>query len=78
MRDLDPLTAALRGLPVRDAPPRQARAILARAQDVLAAHQARPSLLELIWGRIVAPTLVTATVASYLVWAVTAAGALYR
>jgi hypothetical protein len=32
----------------------------------------------LLWSRLLAPTLVSATVASYLVWAVSAAGALYH
>jgi hypothetical protein len=79
MPDTDPLTHALRDLPVHDVTPARSRAILAQAQTVLARHTAsKPSWIETVWERFVAPTLVTATVASYLVWAVTAAGALYR
>jgi hypothetical protein len=79
MPDTDPLTRALRELPAYDVTPPRSRAILAEAQALLATHTAsRPSWIETAWERFVAPTLVTATVASYLVWAMTAAGALYH
>jgi hypothetical protein len=79
MRDIDPLTVALRDLPVQDVSPVRSRAILAEAQSILASHgMSEPSWIDVLWSRFVAPTLVTATVASYLVWAMTAAGALYR
>jgi len=79
MPDTDPLTQALRDLPAYDVAPPRARAVLAEAQAVLARHTAsEPSWFETAWERVLAPTLVTATVASYLVWAMTAAGALYR
>jgi hypothetical protein len=79
MRDIDTLTRALRELPVHDVDAGKSRSILAVAQATLARHdEKQPSLFDILWARFVAPTLVTATVASYLVWAMTAAGALYR
>jgi hypothetical protein len=79
MRDLDPLTQALRELPVLDVDPARSRDILARAQATLLRRaEPRPSAFDALWARFVAPTLVTATVASYLVWAVSASSALYR
>jgi hypothetical protein len=79
MRDIDPLTRALRGLTVHDVNPHRSRAILADARGAMVQRAERgPSWLDAIWTRFMAPTLVTATVASYLVWALTAAGALYR
>jgi len=78
MLDTDPVTEALRELPVLDLAPGKARAILARAEALLAKPEARTPWLDVVWARFVGPTLVTAMVASYLVWAVTAASALYR
>jgi hypothetical protein len=82
MYDTDPLRQALRELPVLDVSPAKSRAILAAAQASLgrgsAAGAGAPNRFEALWSRLVAPALVGVTVASYLIWAVTAAGALYR
>jgi hypothetical protein len=78
MSDTDDLMRALRELPTLDVSPDRARSILARAEAALPKETKTVTLAELLWERFLAPTLVGATVASYLVWAVTAAGALYR
>jgi hypothetical protein len=79
MPDTDPILRALRELPKFDVEAARASAILARAQAALSARSTpAPSWIADMWSRVVAPTLVTATVASYLLWAVSAAGALYR
>jgi|HubBroStandDraft_2_1064218.scaffolds.fasta_scaffold856616_2 hypothetical protein len=74
------LDAQLRALPRREIDPRVDARVLRSARAILVEGPRRGPLhfLEVIWGRVVAPVLVTATVASYLLWAVQAAGALYR
>jgi hypothetical protein len=78
----DDLDAQLRALPAREIDPRADARVLRSARAVLAqASSPRTDafhFLRMIWARAVAPALVTATVASYLVWAVQSAGALYR
>jgi hypothetical protein len=77
------LDAQLRALPPREIDPRVDARVLRSARAVLASPEATGQtgvlrLLQLVWSRALAPALVTATVASYLVWAVQSAGALYR
>jgi len=71
---------ALRALPLREIDPRVDARVLRAARAVLAEEPRRGvvHLVQLLWARAVAPALVTATVASYLVWAAQSAGALYR
>jgi hypothetical protein len=81
----DSLDAQLRALPMREVDPqvdarvlRSARAVLAQSRVQTPAYATPLRLLQTLWARALAPALVTATVASYLVWAVQSAGALYR
>jgi hypothetical protein len=83
MHDTDPLFEALRKLPARELGEHEAGIVLRRAQRELAEPEGRPApawlaRLDIVWSRFIAPLVVTATVASYLVWAVSAAQALYR
>jgi hypothetical protein len=74
------LDVQLRALPRREIDPRVDARVLRSARAVLVEGPRRGPLhvLQVIWARAIAPALVTATVASYLLWAVQAAGALYR
>jgi hypothetical protein len=76
----DPLLERLRVLPTPPLDEAVSKRVLSRAQARLA--ESRPSAfratLELLWSRAIAPALVTATVAGYLGWAVSAASAVYR
>jgi hypothetical protein len=79
------LDQQLRGLPVRlpgldlDARVlRQARGVLTPARVEKTVGQGLLGLLQTAWERAVAPALVVGTVASYLLWALQAAGSLYQ
>jgi hypothetical protein len=78
--DPDELDARLRALPMRQVDPRVDDRVLRNARAVLAQEPDRGPfhVFRVLWNRAIAPALVTATVASYLVWAVQSAGALYR
>jgi hypothetical protein len=74
------LDALLKALPERTLDPQAEARTLRKARAVLA-DEPRVGLfhtLQQIWERAVAPVLVTSTVATYLVWAVHSASALYR
>jgi len=77
--DLDP---ALKALPARPLDPRVDAAALRAARGVFLARQGEPAglwaMCILFWERALAPLLVTATVGSYLVWAVQSATSLYQ
>ena len=74
------LDALLRALPVREIDPRIDARVLRTARAVLTPRRQTGAMhvLQRFWERAVAPVLVTGTVASYLVWAVQSASALYR
>jgi hypothetical protein len=74
------LEAELRALPLHRLDPELDARVLRAARAVLLAPPALGSWqrLQAFWERAVAPVLVAGTVAGYLVWAVQAAGALYR
>ena len=76
----DSLDAQLRALPARPLDPAVDARALRKARAVLLREPRRGVLhtLQTFWERAVAPVLVTGTVASYLVWAVTSAESLYR
>jgi hypothetical protein len=79
-RQEDPLDALLRSLPEVTLDRRVEVQTLRRARAVLELPTDRGfvSGMRGLWERAVAPVLVMGTVASYLVWAVDAAGSLYR
>jgi hypothetical protein len=75
------LDALLRGLTPREIDPGVDARVLRRARAVLVDGQESGGVMQVLqrlWERAVAPVLVTGTVASYLVWAVLSASALYR
>jgi hypothetical protein len=76
----DPLLDQLRHLPVRELDGATSQRVLRRARVVFV--EDRPGgvthALSVLWARALAPALVTGTVATYLIWAVGAAAALYR
>ncbi len=74
------LDRALRALPAVQVHPDVEARTLRAAHAVLAAPPASGLVgwLRVLWGRGLAPALVVGTVASYLLWAVQAAGGLYR
>lgn len=74
------LDALLRALPQRELDPRADARVLRTARAVLTEEPAAGMLqaLERLWERALAPALLSGTVATYLVWAVHTAGALYR
>jgi hypothetical protein len=74
------LDALLRGLPPRALDARVEARVLrtARAAFVEQTRGAAPTWMQIVWERVVAPALVTGTVATYLAWAVQSAGSLYR
>jgi hypothetical protein len=78
----DPLLERLRALPVRPLDAAAHERTLRRARAVLAAERPEGAWLRNVWARLLAPvlvpTLVTVTVAGYLILAVSAAGSLYR
>ena len=76
----DPLLDQLRQLPTRELDGAVSQRVLRRARVVLMEDRPRGAMhaLQVLWARVVAPALVTGTVATYLVWAVGAAAALYR
>jgi hypothetical protein len=76
----DPLDAMLRGLPGVTLDRRVEVQTLRRARAVLLEKEESGLLVGLrgFWERAVAPVLVMGTVASYLAWAVQAAGSLYQ
>jgi hypothetical protein len=78
--DSSDLDAQLRALPLRTLDPELDARVLRSARAVLL-EPPRGGVgrwLTLMWERALAPALVAGTVASYLVWAVQSAGALYR
>jgi hypothetical protein len=79
-RQEDPLDLLLRSLPEVTLDPRTRVQTLRRARAVLELPSSGgfASGIRGFWERAVAPVLVMGTVASYLVWAVQAAGSLYR
>jgi hypothetical protein len=80
---LDPenLDHALKALPTRPLDPHVDAAALRAARGVFLAREGEPvglwATCVLVWERALAPLLVTATVGSYLVWAVQSAQSLY-
>ena len=81
--DDDSLDRKLGGLPPRDLDDLSAGRVRRRAHAVLAEERrlARHALLAPVvraWSGYVTPTLLGATAAAYLVWAVHAAAALYQ
>jgi hypothetical protein len=76
----DPLLDQLRELPIRELDGATSQRVLRRARVVLMEDRPRGAThaLRVFWARALAPALVTGTVATYLVWAVGTAAALYR
>ncbi len=80
LRD-DPLLSSLRALPTPPLAEAVSDRVLARARSLLPEAKQEGGVLQALgalWARVLAPALVTATVATYLFWAVHAASALYR
>jgi len=77
----DPLFERLRALPEVPLDGQMRARVLRQARAVLVERQHRApwrASLESFWSHAVAPSLVTLTVAAYLVWAIGAASGLYR
>ncbi len=75
----DDLDALLGALPVRSLDPRVSAQSLRAARAVLATPESGLyAMARAFWERALAPALVVGTVASYLVWAMHSAGALYQ